>query len=179
LGVAELAGDKPDLRPDLQRSATVAPWLSALREASARRTAANQDFVWLREDNDRIKARLTDPVASLNEKQRREEKAEDDARAKARKKERSSRQSPGETQYEITLKNADQPGLPKPLSAAAQADDSDNNTESPDLASAGKDLASDSILGETQNILLDYIRLLSAPANPVLARHLPEQNASN
>jgi carboxyl-terminal processing protease len=151
----------------------VAPWLSALRDASARRTATNQNFAWLREDNDRIKARLADPVVSLNEKQRRQEKAESDARAKARSKDRSGRQPLRETQYEIMLRNADQPGLPKPLSPAVNSprvDDSDNDTQSSDSALAGKDVASDSILEETQHILLDYISLLNDPAT--LTRHL-------
>ena len=30
----------------------VTPWMAALREASVARTTTNQDFVWLREDND-------------------------------------------------------------------------------------------------------------------------------
>jgi carboxyl-terminal processing protease len=143
-----------------------APWLAALRDASGRRTAANQDFVWLREDNGRIKAQLANPVVSLNEKQRRQEKADDDARAEARKKDRSSRQPQDETEYEITLKNASHPGLPKPLSAAsaAKVDDSDNHSESLISAPAGKDLASDCVLEEAQHILLDYITLLNAPA---------------
>jgi carboxyl-terminal processing protease len=154
----------------------VAPWLPALRDASAARTATNQDYVWLRQDNDHIKARLADPVVSLNEKQRRQEKAEDDARAKARSKERSGRQPLHETQYEITLKNADQPGLPKPLPAAShgpQADDAERDAQSLDAAPAGKDLAADCILEETQHILLDYITLLSSPANAALQRRLP------
>jgi carboxyl-terminal processing protease len=150
----------------------VAPWLSALRDASAARTATNQDFVRLREDNDRIKARLADPVVSLNEKQRRQEKDEADARAKARMKDYSGRQPLHETQYEITLKNADQRGLPKPLSAASnspQVEGSDDDAQSSEPAAAGKDLAFDTILEETQHILLDFITLLNAPANPTVA----------
>ena len=45
-------------------------------------------------------SRLANPVVSLNEEQRRQEKAEDKARAEARKKERSHRQAPQETRYE-------------------------------------------------------------------------------
>jgi len=90
----------------------------------------------------------------------------------ARKKERASRPAPHETRYEITLKNAAQPGLPEPLSAAAHsavADKLDGEADVPDQAAAGKDFASDCILEETQHILLDYIRLLNAPANPAPA----------
>jgi carboxyl-terminal processing protease len=160
--------------------ARVAPCLAALREASAERTATNQDFVWLHEDNDRIKARLAEPVVSLNEKQRRQEKAEADARAKARKKDRSSRQPSHETQYEITLKNADEPGLPEPLSAGthpATGENLDIEAGSPERAAAGKDLASDCIVEETQHILLDYITLLKGPTKTTLAQHLPGQDA--
>jgi carboxyl-terminal processing protease len=172
---AEMSGPLPwDNVPPAHHDelARVAPWITALREASARRTATNQDFVWLRGDNDRIKAQLANPVVSLNEDQRRQEKAEDDARAEARRKERSGRQPQHETQYEITLKNAGQPGLPKPQSAAAhsaQVDDLDNDSESPNPIPGGKDFASDSVLEEAQHILLDYITLLTSPANTTLA----------
>jgi carboxyl-terminal processing protease len=159
----------------------VAPWLTELRGASARRTATNQDFVWLREDNDRVKTRLADPVMSLNEKARRQEKVDNEARAAARKKERAGREPLPETQFEITVKNAGLAGLPKPLSAAAarsaQADTSDLDSESTGSAPAEKNLAFDTILEETQRILQDYIRLQNAPANSTLARHPSAQNA--
>jgi carboxyl-terminal processing protease len=114
----------------------VTPHVTALREASARRTSTDQDFTWLREDNDRLKTQLANPVVSLNEQQRRVEKAHDDTRAEARKKDRAGRQAPHETQYQITLKNADLRGLPKPLSevSAAKVDDSDNGSDSSNLA---------------------------------------------
>jgi carboxyl-terminal processing protease len=156
----------------------VAPWVSALRDASARRTAAGQDFVWLREDNDRIKAQLANPVVSLNEKQRRQEKAENEARAEARRTERAARPIAQETRYEITLRNAEQPGLPEPLSAAAVSptgDGSDGETGLPDHPATGKDLSADSILEETQHILLDYIKLLNSRTDTTLAQHLSGQ----
>jgi carboxyl-terminal processing protease len=150
----------------------VTPWVAALRLASARRTSTNQDFVWLRQDNDRIKAQLANPVVSLNEKQRRQEKADYDARAEARRKDRSSRQPQQETQYELTLKISDQPGLPKPLAASApKADETGNGAESLIPAPAGKDLASDCVLQEARHILLDYITLLNRPAKTTLAQH--------
>lgn len=153
--------------------ARVAPLLAELRDASAKRTATNQDFVWLREDNDRLKARLNNPIVSLNEKRRRAEKAEADARAKARKS--SGHQLPHDIQYEITLKNADRPGLPKPISPApdsSQADGFGYDTQFPDSIPGGKRI-SDPILEEAQRILLDYIMLLNAPANTPLASISP------
>jgi carboxyl-terminal processing protease len=158
----------------------VAPWVAALREASARRTSTNEDFAWLREDNDQIKTQLANPVVSLNEQQRRLEKAQDDARTKSRKTERAGRQTQHETQYEITLKNADQQGLPKPLSAASTptVDDSESDADSTAPAPGGKDLAVDCVLQETQQILLDYITLLNGPANTTLAGHPTGQDAA-
>jgi carboxyl-terminal processing protease len=159
----------------------VAPWIAALRDASSARMATNQDFVWLREDNERIKAQLANPVVSLNERQRRQEKAESEARAKTRKQDRSERHATRETQYEITLKNADQPGLPKPLGAGANSSEvagSDNDPESLNPIAASKDRASDSILEETQHILLDYITLLDGPTTTMVAGHPPSGEAA-
>jgi carboxyl-terminal processing protease len=164
----------PSRHDELDR---VTSWVAALREASAQRTATNQDFAWLRQDNDRIKAQLANPAVSMNEKQLRQEKAEDDARAEARRKERAGRHPQHETQYEITLKNADQPGLPKPVSVASSAkvDDGDTDSESPLPAPVGKDVGSDCVMEEAQHILLDYITLLNAPEKTTLARRLPDR----
>lgn len=156
----------------------VAPCVSILRDASAARISTNLDFIWLRADSDRIRAEMAHPVVSLNEKQRRQEKAEAESRLEARKKDRSSRHAPHETRYEITVKNASQPGLPKPWSAASRSpdvDDSDADVEAPDPVPADKDLASDSTLEETQHILLDYVGLLRNAPNPTLARHFPDR----
>jgi len=158
----------------------VTSYVAALREASAQRMATNQDFAWLREDNDRVKAQLADLVVSMNEKERRQEKAEDDARAEARRKERANRQPQHETQYEITLKDAAQPGLPKPVSAPSTAkvdDDSDGESLLP--SPKGKDVISDCVMEEAQHILLDYITLLNAPEKTTLARRLPAPEPSD
>jgi carboxyl-terminal processing protease len=159
----------------------VAPWVSTLRTASAARIATNLDFVWLREDCDRIKTQLERPVVSLNEKERRQEKTEAEARIAARKKERTHRQPVHETRYEITVKNAAQPGLPKPMAAAAQAseaDDLDASEDAPESAPAGKDVARDVTLDEAQHILVDYIHLLDGGSDRSVARHVPEAAAS-
>jgi len=77
LGEAEMADPLPwDTVPPARHAQLnrVAPWLSALRDASAKRIATSKDFLWLREDGDRIKAQLANPVVSLNEKQRRQER---------------------------------------------------------------------------------------------------------
>ena len=185
LGEAEMADPLPwDTVPPARHAQLnrVTPWLSALRDASAKRIAADKEFFWLREDGDRIKAQLANPVVSLNEKQRRQEKAETEARAEARKKDRASRRPSHEKQFEITVKNADQPGLPRPLAAATHSpdvDESDNDTESPNHDPAGKGLATDSTLEETEHILVDYIGLIEAATNTTVARHIPDRTASD
>ena len=168
MGEAEMADPLPwDTVPAARHAQLdrVAPWVSALKAASDKRIAANKDFIWQSEDIDRIKADLANPVVSLNEKQRREEKAKLEAQAEARKKDRAARPPLHEKQYEITLKIVDQPGLPEPLSATNQVhqvDDLDANPESPEAAQAAvKDVAVDSILDETEHILVDYIGLFS------------------
>jgi carboxyl-terminal processing protease len=153
----------------------VAPYVSTLRQASAGRIATNLDFVWLREDCDRIKSQLARPVVSLNEQKRRQEKAEVKARAEARKKERSHRQLPQETRYEIIVKNTGQPGLPEPLSATpetAKIDEYDMGDDSPAPAPPDKDAATDATLEEAQRILIDYIGLLKDAGSGSVARHV-------
>jgi carboxyl-terminal processing protease len=160
----------------------VAPFVPTLQKASAGRISTNMDFVWLREDCDRIREQLARPVVSLNEKQRRQEKAADKARAEARKKERSDRQAPHETRYEITVKSAGQPGLPKPLAAAAQpatVDEYDTGDESPEPAPPDKDAASDATIEEAQHILIDYIGLLNDAGDGAVARHVPARTRSD
>ena len=154
----------------------VAPYLSDLRAASAKRIAADKDFVWMREDIQRFNTRLANPVASLNEKQRRQEKADEEARAEARKKERAARRPSPETQYEITLKNADMAGLPTPMNAkthsrGAAEEGVDKDTELLDHADAVKDPAADLTLQETKRILVDYVGLLNGGSDGAVARH--------
>jgi len=92
----------------------VQSYLAELRERSSNRVNCEKDFDYVREDIDLVKKALSDKSVSLNEMQRRREKAEADAREKARQTERLARAVPDETLYEITLKLADQPGLPPP-----------------------------------------------------------------
>ena len=153
----------------------VAPYVPALRDASLKRIAEDKDFVWLRQDIQRFNERLAKPIASLNEKQRRQEKAEEDARAEARTKDRAGRSTSVQTQYEITLKNADIAGLPDPLKAAkpsrhAAEEDFDGEPESFDHADAGKEPTADTTLEETKHILVDYIGLLSGGSDATVAR---------
>ncbi len=138
---------------------------------------------------DIFRKRQDDKTVSLNEKVRLAEKDEEIAREKAREQERKERKVPAEKVYEITLKQAEQPGLPKPLeqtNSVAKAGSASKGitgaaTNAP-LASASqpapvtpedavdedKPPAVDAPLNESENILVDY---LSVFPKAVLAQH--------
>jgi hypothetical protein len=63
---------------------------------------------------DRYQKQLADKSVSMNEAVRLKEKKEADDRAKVRKKELAARPEPAGKIYDITLKLADEPGLPPP-----------------------------------------------------------------
>ncbi len=162
----------------------VTPWLAELRAASAKRVSTNQDLIWTSQDMERIKQQLATPVVSLNEKDRIHEKDEDTARADARKKERASRPPSQQTQYEITLKNADIPGLPAPLTAASlsqtnSVDELEADSDAPEQAKAAKDQATDPTLEETKHILVDYIGVLQNSGDASVARRSAPARAVN
>ena len=93
----------------------IEPVLPELKKRAEARVAADQDFTFLREEIERYKKTLAEKSVSLNEAQRLKEKKEADERSKARKKEMASRPENKSKVYEITLKNADLPGLPEPV----------------------------------------------------------------
>ena len=93
----------------------IEPALAELRKRSESRVAADPDFAFLREEIERYKKTLAEKSISLNEAQRLKEKKEADERMKARRKELAERPESKSKIYEITLKNADDPGLPAPV----------------------------------------------------------------
>src|SRR5215831_11198936 len=102
----------------------VSPYLATLRARSAKRVSKDPDFIELQKDREEFRKKRETKSISLNESERRREKAELDERIAARKKERAARVTPQPPTYEITLKNVDKPGLgafkdPKPLAKAA------------------------------------------------------------
>lgn len=169
-----------DFRP-VNRVASVLP---ELRDASAKRVATTQDMIWTSEDMARIKKQLATPVVSLNEKQRLREKEEDAARVEARKKERASRPPSPQTQYDITLKNVDQPGLPAPVALASVTqtnamEELEGDAEAPEQVKAAREHATDATLEETKHILADYIGLLQTGADGSVARRSAPARVTN
>jgi carboxyl-terminal processing protease len=150
----------------------VSSYLATLRTRSAERVAKDPDFIELQKDREQLSAKRATKSISLNEGERRREKAELQARIDARKKERAGRGATESPTYEITLKNVDAPGVgeplknPKPLAKAAiEFPIAEGETEADEARSAD-----DIILREAQNILADYIKLSLGGANGVIVR---------
>ena len=151
----------------------VQPYLAQLSQRSAARLATNQDFVYIRQDIDDYLKRQADRTASLNEHQRVEERQESDARQKERDAERAARKAPNVKIYELTVKDADEPGLPPPLGAtnnvttgispaALHPLPSGSTTSTVATDSSPKPPGVDPMLDETERILADYISRLSS-----------------
>lgn len=156
----------------------VEPYLAELRRQSAERVAADTDFSYIREDIETYKKQQADKTVSLYEKQLLQEKQEADARKKLRDKERLARKDPQEKVYEISLKLAEQPGLPPPVEKtntlakasskdlvvgaanvphavppdAIPGDDQDEDDE--------KSVTVDPVLTEAGKVMVDYLALL-------------------
>jgi carboxyl-terminal processing protease len=156
----------------------VEPYLAELRKQSADRVATDTDFSYIREDIEIYKKQQADKTVSLFEKQLLQEKQEADARKKLRDKERLARKEPQEKVYEITLKQAEKPGLPSPVertNTLARASAKDVIVGSTNLAQAAppdgavgddqdeeeeKPVAVDPVLAEAEKVMVDYLLLL-------------------
>ena len=138
----------------------VQPVLEALRARSAQRVATEPGFSWIRgEIALRHKSAATKSV-SLNEAERRAEKEQLKARKKAHEQElaRLAEQSP--RVYEITLKNADKPGLPPPLTTQPAKANASESADEDTPSVSDRDV----IMNEAQRILADYVGMETAPA---------------
>jgi carboxyl-terminal processing protease len=146
------------------------PYLSILRARSAKRIAKDPDFIELQKERGELRRTREAKSISLNEAERRREKAEFQARMEARKKERAARAATQPPTYEVTLKNVDSPGLGTPLKnpkllakAAVEFPTVEGDTQAGDAG-----LGDDVILRDTENILVDYIKLSSGGANSLI-----------
>lgn len=161
----------------------VGPYLAELRNRSRDRLGKDPEYAYIRDDISLFKKHQADKTISLNLNERLKEKEEADARQKARDKERLLRPESPDTVYEITLKNADLPGLPAPMpktnslaraelktqgvlntnSPVASAASAPVTPTSPDdeLLDEEKPPVVDAPMIEAQHILVDYVSLLS------------------
>jgi carboxyl-terminal processing protease len=152
----------------------VQPYVDGLRKNSDARIATNQDFAYIQQDIEQFKKLQADRTVSLNEREQIKERETNQARQKARDQERESRISSGLKIYELTVENADQPGLPPALgetnavklvgsAPAINAANTATDVGSPPLNAAKKAPPSlDPTLNETANILQDYISAMPA-----------------
>ena len=151
----------------------VQPYLDGLRKNSDARIATNQDFVYIQQDIEQFKKLQADRTVSLNEREQIKEQETNQARQKARDQERESRAPSGLKIYEITVENADQPGLPPALGATnavklvGSAPAVNAATTTPDVGPSLNQTKNappslDPRLNETANILQDYISAMPA-----------------
>jgi hypothetical protein len=129
--------------------------------------AADPGFDELRPEIARLKSRLDDKSVSLNEAQRRRERADEKAFAKAIAAKAEAEEAAVPV-YEITVKTAGLPGLPprlasrdKPESATAA---SHAGADVDAAETAGARAADGLVLDESLRILADYVGLLARPA---------------
>ncbi|MCX8154896.1 MAG: carboxy terminal-processing peptidase [Verrucomicrobiae bacterium] len=148
----------------------VTPHLAELRRRSEERTARDPDFQWIRQEAERYLKLKQDKTVSLNEAERRKERADQEARTAARKKELRARPAPDYKVYELTLKLAEQPGLPPPVALTNLLATASNKPPASATVEAGEDDAEaekdepvpavDPHLNEARRILVDLIQLL-------------------
>jgi carboxyl-terminal processing protease len=147
-----------------QKVNRVQPYLAPLRENSAKRVQADKQFSLLAEAVARVKKTIANKTVSLNEKERRDEIAKSKALEEQLKQESRKLRAGQPLTYEITLANANRPGLPAPTAVpppekkpakAPNAEESDD-----DLTGdfAGHTPADDIILTECERILADYVK---------------------
>jgi carboxyl-terminal processing protease len=141
----------------------VEPYIDALRTNSDARIATNQEFVYINQDIEQTKKLQADKTVSLNEREQIKEREANQARQKSRDQERAARKASGLKIYDITVENADQPGLPPALgetnSVAVASSISIINADQAVIKNPPPSL--DPTLNETANILQDYIAILS------------------
>jgi carboxyl-terminal processing protease len=159
--------------------------LPELQKRSSERVSKDKDYAYIGEDIERYRKQLADRTVSLNEKTRRQEMDSDRDRAAIRKAEIKLRNETEPLTYEITLKNASQPGLPEPKAAkpvvAATARDAralkagngkDSAAERRRQREAGQEdgeeeeegVAADVNLREAERVLIDLLDLSQSRA---------------
>jgi len=152
-----------------QKLGRVEPHLADLRAASAKRVQTDKGFALLAEAIARVKKSIATKTVSLNEKERRDEIAKSKVLEEQLKQESRKLRTAQPLTYEITLANANRPGLPAPVKLTAEKKPA--STSPDDGAEPGDDLAGDAsghtpaddiIVTECEKILVDYVRKAGA-----------------
>jgi carboxyl-terminal processing protease len=139
-----------------------APYLTALRTASAARVAASPDFGYVRQDIAFYKKKLQDGTVSLNETTRLKEQADMKALEADRKKDLLARKSSRDTMLDLTLDMVaqNQPAAPPVEKKPKPSSDDSNSDSDDDLDAAINHPTDDPQLDEAVNIMSDYTRML-------------------
>jgi len=111
-----------------------------------------------------------DDVATLNEREAIKEREKLAAQNKARDAERAARKAPDEKIYELTVENCDEPGLPPFLGETNEITIAGATNTVAKTPRERMPLQLDPMLGETENILEDYVALLSK-SSILIANH--------
>ena len=165
VGESKLQDPLPwDLVPpaDFVREDHVTHFLKELRARSAARVAGEKSFTYLNEDIAQFKKNLATKTVSLNELERRRENQADQNRDELRKQQLLALGESQPTTYDVTVKNADAPGLPTPvattdnLPTAKSASADDRKT----IVAGTSPLPGDPDLRESEHIMADYVNLL-------------------
>lgn len=90
-------------------------YVPELGKLSAARVATNQEFAYILQDIDQLKKLQADKSITLNEREAIAERQTNEARQKQRDGERAKRPPAKVTVYDISLADADRPGLPAPV----------------------------------------------------------------
>ena len=140
-----------------------------LKQRSAARIAADEEFQWISEDMARMKGRVAENKVSLNEKVRRAELDEEKVRKEKRTAERAKLKHPEEKVFSVTLDNAADAELhlkkdkkvAKETTAKKgdEAKPADSEDEDGELAAEEAASKIDPIRNESINILKDLIEL--------------------
>jgi len=151
----------------------VQPYLAEVRRHSDDRTATNEDFNFIRQDIDEFKKNQAEKTATLNEARALKERETRQTFLNAHEQERAARKPLDEIIYDLTVENASEPGLPpQETNAVASSLPASANEPPPGAMKANSPLiigsdaaefqrAEAARLEETENILEDYISLLS------------------
>jgi carboxyl-terminal processing protease len=149
------------------RSNQVEPYLRVLREDSARRIAAEKEFVELAADTAQVRQKLAAKSVSLNEAERSEESAHAKARHEAREREERAAHATAPMTYEVTLENVSSPGLPPATTVVEVAGKISPSTKGtsdgndPDETAMNPSHADRLVLDEGLQILADYVGRLA------------------
>ncbi len=151
--------------------------LAELAKRSSERIATNKEFAYVRADIDRIRKQRDEKTVSLNEKQQLADRAQIISEHKQREQERAARNTVEPKVYELTVKQAGEPGLPPATKqtndVAAAGGDLNPDADTPpgerdeytDALLSENDHGEAARLQEAKDILKDYITLMKEQAS--------------